>query len=875
MAVDTLAKKAKELELGITPTTALSANSIGATPQQSAMAGTEAAKTKVAKEQTLAGVERQALTNEAPDRSQVAQTLRAQRLAEASSSLNPVIQNALNNQINNTTANMGPSVNQTRLGTALNFTPEQLADPNSESSQKYKKASDALLAFSNAKDEASQNAALQTLIGLGIPAASAAELMNTAAEAVGSQVKVAVPTVDKLDFKDPTTGQPLIPGIDSIEGLARLLKVNARWLRSQSVTDLPNIIQDIQMRSANEVGNLQAQIASLPVGSAQRVALQKQLQDLEGAGVGTQQRKAANTIAELQTSDQIDINGQSYSAEDLLGDGQISDIMVQWLNTPDQAAKDKILDPAKYGDLIDWMTTNAGALSDLTQDLGTAATTFGTTQETITNAGGSMVAPETVAAATGITLPPNATAEQAKAYTDAFNATGLGQLVTAGNTAIVNAVEALPPDQKAIALKMNKDDLSSAYDLANTIGTDDDLAELAGVTPVNGMVLNAEDRKKVQEYKAALDLVKGSDSTAAWITESFFRKLSPTEMRTLVRYPHRYRELKEFTEDSQTVNDIGPLTIGRTGQIDPKAADRVLDAVVGADVKKEDIESAYASAVLWASRGDAEAIKRKEKFEEAFGLSEAKPKFTARMLGDLRDHMSNMVAGSSGKIVNGSQTYRKGGIDVLSYIKKTLDQGAYNPEAGSLYSTFSKELDDGALSQAEIESAVKKGNGSDLEKLISTLPNNEETLNTFSTVNKSYQEGKIQSAISDLTASMNLNTFPNFMENLGTWDGKKIADNKKSLDAVKKSLKDLSKNDPVQKAWADTQIKNIDNFINATLTAEKKVSKKKSETDAVTAASNESQRRDRARQELIEAGVLDEDADEATFSSLYNTLPKG
>ena len=100
MAEKTLMEKVQEANVGVQPTTALGAQSLGATPQQAAMAGTGAVKKRVLKEQTLSGVQRLAQPSAATASPEIeGAAAKAKRIQEVGGSLAGRMESAIEKQI--------------------------------------------------------------------------------------------------------------------------------------------------------------------------------------------------------------------------------------------------------------------------------------------------------------------------------------------------------------------------------------------------------------------------------------------------------------------------------------------------------------------------------------------------------------------------------------------------------------------------------------------------------------------------------------------------------------------------------------------------------------------------------------------------------
>jgi hypothetical protein len=784
MAEATLMEKVNKLGVGVQPTTAVGAASIGGTPQQQAMAGSGAAKKKVLKEQTLGGQER--LAEGAPVQATTGQSeaaAKAEKIASIGGSSAARIESAINKQINTfATPTLAVQADETALSSAMGLTADQLKAQKADPKSKYNLAAKAVTDFAAAPDEAKRNAALTSLTTLGVPAASATTLLQTAQQAITGAVtqEMAAPvTMSTVDLKG------LVPGIDNLTQLATALGMPEADLAKVNVSEFPAIIQDIQQKELAQADALRAQIASLPPESQQAQLLTKQLQQVEQVGLGAAEENVEQSIAKLNTADEFKIGDESFTAEDLLGSEELTPVITDWLNAKTPEEREKIIPTTQYAGLVDWLTKNEKSLSALAQ---TAVEGTKKAEETTANVAAvtATTSPEIVKAVTGQDLAkPGTTQADVDKAKKAMDATGIGQLANEGDLVTVELVNKLPEKEKAAALKMSKDDLKAAAESAQWLEADPDLVELAGITASNGMVLDSKQREKLKTYKDAVDLVKKDETTADWLNQDFFKKLKPEEMKTLVKWPHRYRELESYYKDYRNYKALSNANLKDTA-----TADKLLDLAVGTDVDQKDIENKYAAAVKWAAQGDKDALATKKSLEDAFGLSTDSPLINADKLRSIRIKMQDSFASAPNTIINGKKPYRDQGIDVISDIKKVLDTGVYKPVEGSVYSLFNKELDDGKLDKKEIEAAIVS-NEDDLLKLIKAMPDNESTLKVFNQVKKDYQVGQFNKGSNQVLTAAGLGNLSDLLGGVMDMSG-----NPSDKSMVGRLLKDMKATSP-------------------------------------------------------------------------------
>ncbi len=820
MAEQTLQEKVDKLQQ---PTTALGAQMVGGTPKQQDMAGTKAAKTRVAKEATLIGADRLETPVVALGASDGVK--KSQELATLGGSAAQRVANLVNRSVNapaQTSARI--QVQGTQLGSALGLTPAQLAAQKADPNSNYSKATTALLSYAeHPGSERTRAAALTALTALGIQPAQAAELIDTSAAGLAGTISKAPMTMAQVDLKG------LAPNVNNVADLAKALGMPLTELSAMSVSDLPAAIESVRQREAAS-DSLRAQIAALPAGSAQAQILQQQLQAVTAAGSETAKQAVKTSIQDIDLADEIEIGGEKFNAEQLLGDGELSGLVERWLTATDPAERERLVPAGKFPGLSQWLTSHEQALGTLTSQLQAGVEQFTGAKDAQANLGGGALSP-TLAAALGIAAPAaGATAVTVAAQQAKLDSTGIGQLIKAGNTALVTKLSTLPPEvQKQIA-GMSAADITSADKAAQDIAADPDLARLAGVSSANGLVLNPADRAKIEAMKPAVDAIKQAGHST-WLEDPAFAKLPPADMVILNSNPERYTAFAAYNTNKDQLSKIASYK-----PADPAAWAPMMQSIFGAPIDIAAMDANYANAVKYAALGDPAAAKVKAQLE-MLGYGATTPKFSktqaTRLQSLVKGRLDKVTTPDiiSGKIVSVP------GVDP-SASNQSLVQAMtvpVRPTASTSVANYDQYLDDSRIDSKEIEQELRLHNGDSPELLafIKSQPNNTTAVSAYNAAVANYAQKAIDTELDnvlDMDPSSNALTAKFLDPKLPVAQHRELLDKARpSIEAAIKMLEKQSRSFPARRGYAATRIAELRKLITD---AEALINKKSTATRA-------------------------------------------
>lgn len=338
--------------LGLPQTTNASmAQGLGATPDQTKMAGSGARKEAVLKQtadqsKTLAGAKQQqpgVLTQQ--EQADLASAEKLTKLGGASAQIGQLaidkLKGAGQGQVQRQMSQEGDSL----LAKAINPTNNQAG---------YSAAKSALVSYAN--DPSQRESALVTLRNLGIIdpelyLEKTDQVLNRAVQTSGLTAAEMEPVIQQYGFTD-------------MNDLATTLGLSNAQLQGMSPTDISNQINLKRQELLDRTGQLQSQAGMTGLAGA---AGQQQLQAFTQAGGLSREKEAARPTVDM--SAKVKIGDTDYDMETILKDDEFSGVIEQWL-----AAKPEDRASIIPGDwpLSQWLTSNESALKS-SMEAGAAA----------------------------------------------------------------------------------------------------------------------------------------------------------------------------------------------------------------------------------------------------------------------------------------------------------------------------------------------------------------------------------------------------------------------------------------------------------------------------------------------------------------------
>lgn len=202
--------------------------------------------------------------------------------------------------------------------------------------------------------------------------AQLSQLYNSATQTIsaGAQSTVA-PSLAVSDLiRDPKFGYDL-------PTLSNLLGVDQPTLANMNAQQLANAVAGVTSSQFNTTQQLQGQINSGLLGAAGTGLAQQAHRSNAATGVAASEQQMQNLSNSVSNADQVQFNGQTYTAEQLLGNSGISNIITTALNAgPNSTQMQQI--QANEPQLYQYITQHQAALTQAANQMSGAATQFNT-----------------------------------------------------------------------------------------------------------------------------------------------------------------------------------------------------------------------------------------------------------------------------------------------------------------------------------------------------------------------------------------------------------------------------------------------------------------------------------------------------------------
>lgn len=165
----------------------------------------------------------------------------------------------------------------------------------------------------------------------------------------------------------------------SVPELASLLGVDPAALGGYSVKQMSDAVNAMQQAEFSKAQTLENQAASPALGSAERATARDLGKEASATGLRASEVDVARLSDSIAKGDQVTFGGQNYSVEDLLGSDQVSKVVTAYLTSPEGSPTQQQLEHTEPG-LVKWIKDNQAVLTGAAQSLSGAVDTFGKTQ---------------------------------------------------------------------------------------------------------------------------------------------------------------------------------------------------------------------------------------------------------------------------------------------------------------------------------------------------------------------------------------------------------------------------------------------------------------------------------------------------------------
>lgn len=360
----------KAAKLGIAPPiTAVGTGALGTTEQQRAMAGTPAQKKsalELAQQQTLQEAQRRRQFRTEQTEEEKAKQEKSQALANLGE-LGDRVQKLIAGELNKASTVTGPIARQVNEEAV-----SQAQLQNEVAPEQFQAALQTLGQAATADQQQVMEAMVTINKALGKqPSAPVTmdelkQFYGDMDEATASAIAAAVP--DQILVTDELT-QSL--GVGSVQDLANLLQTTPEQLQSLSVSQLDELVNQVQAQEFNRVEELRSRLKDPTVSAAEKQAIADELRALGASGVRASEDEVKALVEDLGQAPIVKIGDKEMPVDQALADESISAIVIDYLNNPDSEAADALSPEFK-----DWIDKHKNALLDASQEMQEEVGTF-------------------------------------------------------------------------------------------------------------------------------------------------------------------------------------------------------------------------------------------------------------------------------------------------------------------------------------------------------------------------------------------------------------------------------------------------------------------------------------------------------------------
>lgn len=153
---------------------------------------------------------------------------------------------------------------------------------------------------------------------------------------------------------------------------------------SLTVPQMQQRVEELQAQEFSRASTLQAQLKSLPIGSAEREAIWRELQGLAQVGVWGTEQDIDDLVAQMDSASTVDIAGEQFEITDILQSDTLSELIRRYLD-PNEDETFKTALESQLSGFTEWIQNNVGSLQQIVKDMETAGMSFDELQETAKN----------------------------------------------------------------------------------------------------------------------------------------------------------------------------------------------------------------------------------------------------------------------------------------------------------------------------------------------------------------------------------------------------------------------------------------------------------------------------------------------------------
>lgn len=489
----------------------------------------------------------------------------------------------------------------------------------------------------------------------------------------------------------------------TLDNLGSMLGVPSATLANYTPAQLSTAVTAMQQQEFTKAATLTQQSTSPDLGVAERNTARQAGQEASATGVRASEDDVAKIQQSVANGDQVQFNGQTYTAEDLLGNAEISKTVAAYLAAPAGSPTQLALQQNEP-QLVNYINQHQAVLTDAANAMSSGTTQLANTQ----------TANASAATYGGQTLAPGAMS----ALIPGYDSTKIQGAVDTSKSPTLSYLATLPSDQQALAVQaINTLSPTQQAELATM--TPDEISKLQLGKGSDSPVLAALNTQNILQAK--LGSIDPNDADAVF---SAFTGVPGTTAASLQA---------QVTADRQAATE-GLTTYGTAGGLDTNR-DGVLDdpATIYANMQKQASGNTLANAENGTNTGITNSTftpyDSSTQTQVQAGLAAKLNPYTADGNLTVADLKSSGILSSPADLRN------------------LVSTGMYNNMSASDKATVQKQV--ATYNNSDASALVAKDNGYNVSTEISKNPGNVVAMNNAAT--------NVQGQINALQAALKAN----------------------------------------------------------------------------------------------------------------------
>lgn len=373
------------------------------------------------------------------------------------------------------------------------------------------------------------------------------------------------------------------------------LGITPEELAGMNMQQLEAKIQEVEAQEFNKIQNLNAELMSAT--GARREQILRELEGLSQAGQTGAEAQYDRIQRDLEEARTIDIAGEEFALEEILGDDRLSQYILSSLS--DENVRQKLMEEAPQ--LVEWIDANKMALEEMQA---TTKADVGQFEELQSEIKQTTSANEQLASAIAGDKPEYMTQGQWEDYKEKLENSGAWQAASENKD-----VAALFKGEDGVALakelaNYDKDTIINLSNLNKQIQTEPVLRAWLGVED-GQFPTDADALKQYDLIKDSMATLKSKNNAAYEALKDYAGQLTPDQLASLAATPDRWDAVKNALDTSK--------------QLESMTFEDTIEKMFGKNFNVDSINEQLTKLKSYADMGHEGALKDYQKLKQLVG----------------------------------------------------------------------------------------------------------------------------------------------------------------------------------------------------------------------------------------------------------------